>query len=81
VKDYFEYICTTVNIDRITIFFDEAAHVFRPEQQRQFFTLFRDFSSPYISCNAAVYPAVTHYGHSFEMNHDAFTQKLAQDMR
>lgn len=71
VIDVIEEVCEENNIKRLVYFFDEAAHVFRPEQQRQFFTLFRDFKSPYISCNAAVYPGVTHYGSSFEMTHDA----------
>jgi hypothetical protein len=80
VKDAFEDICTTLNLDRISIFFDEAAHVFRPEQQRQFFTLFRDLRSPYISCNAAVYPGVTHYGSSFELTHDATFKCIERDI-
>jgi hypothetical protein len=64
----------------MVFFFDESAHVFRPEQQRQFFTLFRDFKSPYISCNAAVYPGVTHYGSSFEMTHDAIFKRIDRDL-
>jgi hypothetical protein len=80
VRDGFEEICTTLNLDRIILFFDEAAHVFRPEQQRQFFTLFRDFRSPYISCNAAVYPGVTHYGNFFEPTHDATFKQIERDI-
>ncbi|WLR51083.1 hypothetical protein LC040_18210 [Bacillus tianshenii] len=66
-----EDICIDMDISRMVIFIDEAAHVFLPEQQRQFFTLFRDLRSPYISCNAAVYPGVTVYGDSFQPTHDA----------
>lgn len=80
VRDAFEEICTALNLDRISIFFDEAAHVFRPEQQRQFFTLFRDLRSPYISCNAAVYPGVTHYGNFFEPTHDATFKQIERDI-
>ena len=80
VRDAFEEICTTLELERIGIFFDEAAHVFRPEQQRQFFTLFRDFRSPYISCNAAVYPGVTHYGSFFELTHDASFRRIERDV-
>lgn len=70
-NDAVEDICRELNIERIAILFDEAAHVFRPEQQRQFFTLFRDIRSPYLSCNAAVYPGVTFYGQTFQTTHDA----------
>jgi len=80
VRDAFEEICTTLNLERISIFFDEAAHVFRPEQQRQFFTLFRDLRSPYISCKAAVYPGVTHYGSFFEPTHDATFRRIERDI-
>ena len=70
-KDAIEDICRDRGISRIIIFFDEAAHIFRPEQQRQFFTIFRDLRSPYLTCNAAVYPGVTFYGQTFEATHDA----------
>lgn len=80
IIDAIEDICQNNNISRITYFFDEAAHVFRPEQQRQFFSLFRDFKSPYISCKASVYPGVTHYGDSFEMTHDAFLKRVDRDI-
>ena len=36
-KEAIEDICATVRIRRFNILFDEAAHIFRPEQQRQFF--------------------------------------------
>jgi hypothetical protein len=80
VMDAIEEVCNDNNVNRIVLFFDESAHVFRPEQQRQFFTLFRDFKSPYISCNAAVYPGVTHYGNSFEMTHDAIYKRIDRDL-
>lgn len=80
VTDAFEEICTSLNLERINIFFDEAAHVFRPEQQRQFFTLFRDLRSPYISCKASIYPGVTHYGRFFEPTHDATFVRIERDI-
>ena len=64
-------LCEELDLSRIVFFIDEAAHVFYPQQQREFFTLFRDLRSPYIKCNAAVYPGVTVYGDSFEPLHDA----------
>lgn len=79
-RDAIEDICRVHNIGRICILFDEAVHIFRPEQQRQFFTLFRDLRSPYISCNAAVYPGVTSYGPVFELAHDATLLRIERDV-
>lgn len=70
VKEAISEICLENNLDRIYFFFDEAAHVFRPDQQRQFFNLYKDLRSSYITCNAAIYPGVTYFGNSFELNHD-----------
>jgi len=78
-NDAVEDICRQLNIERFAIFFDEAAHIFRPEQQRQFFTLFRDLRSPYLTCNAAVYPGVTFYGQTFQSTHDATIAGLNRD--
>jgi hypothetical protein len=80
LKDAIEEICEEYKITRICLLFDEAIHVFRPEQQRQFFTLFRDLRSPYISCKAAVYPGVTSYGGTFEMLHDATHLRIERDI-
>jgi Cdc6-like AAA superfamily ATPase len=79
-KDAIEDICSSLSIRRFNVMLDEAAHIFRPEQQRQFFTLFRDLRSPYMTCNAAVYPGVTAYGDSFERAHDAQMQSLHRDV-
>jgi hypothetical protein len=79
-RDAIEDICRQNNISRISLLFDEAIHIFRPEQQRQFFTLFRDLRSAYIGCNAAVYPGVTSYGDVFELTHDATPKRLERDM-
>jgi hypothetical protein len=70
-KDAIEDICEELKIRRFALFIDEAAHIFLSKQQRQFFTLFRDLRSPYLTCNAAVYPGVTSYGDSFQPTHDA----------
>lgn len=75
-----EDLCDMLNISRIVLFIDEAAHVFLPQQQREFFTLFRDLRSPYIKCNAAVYPGVTVYGDTFEPIHDAVRINLVRNV-
>jgi hypothetical protein len=79
-KDAVQDLCGEIGLRRINVMFDEAAHIFRPEQQRQFFTLFRDLRSPYMTCNAAVYPGVTSYGPSFEAVHDAQIESLNRDV-
>lgn len=81
VKQAIESICEENSIDRVFFFFDEAAHVFRPEQQRQFFSLFKDLRSPYITCNAAIYPGVTYFGESFEPIHDCLYKRIERDIR
>lgn len=79
-KDAIEDICNELNINRITLFIDEAAHILLPEQQRQFFTLFRDLRSPYLTCNAAIYPGVTSFGETFQPAHDATMLILERDI-
>lgn len=81
VKEAIEAICDENSIDRVYFFFDEAAHVFRPEQQRQFFNLFKDLRSPYITCNAAIYPGVTYFGNSFEVTHDCIYKKIDRNIK
>jgi hypothetical protein len=81
VKEAIQDICEQNSLDRIFFFFDEAAHVFRPEQQRQFFSLFKDLRSPYITCNAAIYPGVTYFGDSFEPIHDCLYKVIERDIR
>ncbi|NOK17056.1 ORC-CDC6 family AAA ATPase [Corallococcus carmarthensis] len=79
-KDAIEDICGALGISRFCLLFDESAHIFRPEQQRAFFTLFRDLRSPHISCNAAVYPGVTAYGSTFDLAHDATLLEIHRDV-
>lgn len=69
--DTIEDLCNECEISRIVVFIDEAAHVLYADQQRQFFTLFRELRSQYLTCNAAVYPGVTSYGNTFQPTHDA----------
>lgn len=79
--DIIEDLCIELNIKRFVIYIDEAAHIFIPEQQRQFFTMFRELRSAYIKCNASVYPGVTCYGDKFEPIHDAVMINLCRDIR
>ncbi len=79
--DVVEDMCLELGIKRIVCYIDEAAHVFIPEQQRQFFTLFREIRSQYIKCNAAIYPGVTCFGDNFEPMHDAVVINMCRDIR
>lgn len=81
VKEAIEEICQQNELEKVYFFFDEAAHVFRPAQQRQFFNLFKDLRSPYIVCNAAIYPGVTYFGSSFEITHDCIYKKLERNIK
>lgn len=79
-KDALEDLSASLDVSRFAIFIDEAAHIFLPSQQRQFFTLFRDLRSPYITCNAAVYPGVTSFGETFQPIHDATMMAIDRDV-
>lgn len=78
-KEAVEDICEEAEIESVNFFIDEAAHILRPAQQRQFFGLYRDINSPYINCNAAVYPGVTSFGDYFQPIHDAIFINLERD--
>lgn len=78
-KEAIEDICEESGISSINIYIDEAAHILRPAQQRQFFGIYRDINSSYITCNAAVYPGVTSFGNYFQPIHDAVFVSLERD--
>lgn len=80
LKELLEDLSEQLTISRFSLFIDEAAHIFLPRQQRQFFTLFRDLRSPYLTCNAAVYPGVTSYGETFQPIHDATVLSVDRDI-
>lgn len=71
LKEAIEDLCDDLNISRMVLLVDEAAHVFVPAQQREFFTMMRDLRSPRLSVKAAVYPGATSFGQSFQPTHDA----------
>lgn len=71
LKDAVEDLCRFAKVKRIVLLVDEAAHVFIPQQQRDFFSLMRDLRSPHLSVKAAIYPGATSFGESFQPTHDA----------
>lgn len=56
---------------RCVLLMDDAAHAFMPQQQREFFELFRSLRSRNVACKAAVYPGVTSYSPFFNIGHEA----------
>ncbi|MDX5460149.1 hypothetical protein [Micromonospora tulbaghiae] len=80
LRDAVEDLCRHTGLKRVALFVDEAAHVFIPQQQRQFFTLMRDLRSPYLSVKAAVYPGATAFGESFQPTHDATLHSLDRNV-
>lgn len=80
IKASLEDLADEIGVRRFSLFMDEAAHIFLPSQQRQFFTLFRDLRCARVTCNAAVYPGVTSYGDTFQPNHDATIISLNRDV-
>lgn len=80
VRFALEDLAEEIGVKRFAILIDEAAHIFLPAQQRQFFTLFRDLRSHCVTCNATVYPGVTSFGDTFQASHDATMITLNRDV-
>lgn len=66
-----EIVFTVLDKSRCVILFDDAAHAFSVEQQRDFFEFFRKIKGRYISPKAAIYPGVTSFAPTFNIGHDA----------
>ncbi len=62
------YICDRI---RVVFLFDDAAHAFSSDQQRDFFDFFRLIKSSTVSPKAAIYPGVTNFSSAFHVGHDA----------
>lgn len=56
---------------RCVLLLDDAAHAFSPDQQREFFEIFRELRSRVVAAKAAVYPGITSYSPHFHVGHDA----------
>lgn len=57
--------------NRCVLLLDDAAHAFSPEQQRDFFEIFRALRSRHVAAKAAVYPGITSYSPYFHVGHEA----------
>jgi ABC-type polar amino acid transport system ATPase subunit len=64
---------TSAGLKRVVLLLDDAAHAFSPEQQREFFEVFRELRSRKVSPKAAVYPGITSYSPFFNVGHEAET--------
>lgn len=60
-----------VGLRRCVLLLDDAAHAFSPDQQREFFEIFRELRSRLVSAKAAVYPGITSYSPNFHVGHEA----------
>jgi ABC-type arginine transport system ATPase subunit len=56
---------------RVVLLLDDAAHAFSPQQQREFFEIFRELRSSRVSAKAAVYPGITSYSPHMHVGHEA----------
>ena len=60
-----------LELSRVVLLMDDAAHVFSLEQQREFFEVFRELRSRRVSGKAAVYPGITSYSPNFHVGNEA----------
>lgn len=63
--------CDALERKRCVLLLDDAAHAFSPEQQREFFEIFRELRSRRVAAKAAVYPGITSYSPNFHVGHEA----------
>jgi hypothetical protein len=56
---------------RVVLLMDDAAHAFSPQQQREFFEIFRELRSRRVAPKAAVYPGITSYSPYMHVGHEA----------
>lgn len=71
VTEMLEEWSDEIGASRCILLMDDAAHAFSPEQQREFFEVFRGLRSRRVSGKAAVYPGITSYSANFHAGHDA----------
>ncbi|MEA3640587.1 MAG: hypothetical protein VBE63_11680 [Lamprobacter sp.] len=69
--DLLESASNSIASRRTVLLLDDAAHAFSPDQQREFFEIFRQLRTRRISPKAAVYPGVTSYSPYFHVGHEA----------
>ncbi len=56
---------------RVVLLLDDAAHAFAPQQQREFFEIFRELRTRQVAAKAAVYPGITTYSPYMHVGHEA----------
>ncbi len=64
---------SALGLKRSVLLLDDAAHAFSPEQQREFFEVFRELRTRRVAPKAAVYPGITSYSPFFHVGHEAET--------
>lgn len=69
--DLLEASALNFGAERCVLLMDDAAHAFSPEQQREFFEIFRELRSRRVASKAAVYPGITSYSPNVHVGHEA----------
>ncbi|SDC19539.1 hypothetical protein SAMN05216345_101881 [Cupriavidus sp. YR651] len=64
-------ISTSAGVARSVLLLDDAAHAFSLRQQQEFFEVFRELRSRYVSAKAAIYPGITSFSPNFHVGHEA----------
>jgi hypothetical protein len=71
LAEWLEMWAGAIGAKRCVLLMDDAAHAFSPEQQREFFEVFRELRSRRVAGKAAVYPGITSYSPHFQVGHEA----------
>lgn len=71
LTELLEAAAESIGARRAVLLLDDAAHAFSPEQQHEFFEIFRQLRTRRIAPKAAVYPGVTSYSPFFHVGHEA----------
>jgi len=69
--DTLNSIMKALNRNRTILLLDDAAHAFSPEQQKDFFDIFRAVRTSTIAPKASIYPGITNFSAEFNFGHDA----------
>lgn len=78
-KQFIKEFILKHKINHVVFYFDEAAHTLFNYQQELFFTIFKKLKDNNVSCKAAVYPLITHYGNDFQPSQDAKKISVEKD--
>lgn len=76
--DQLKVVRTTLGLDLLILFLDDAAHALDTRAQGAFFTAIKSLYDAGLAFKISVYPAVTRYGIDFGYGHDAVIVPLGE---